>query len=172
MAIRHVIRPSLSVNYRPDLSGKHYYDVQVDTTGRTVRFNEYAGGLYSFYSEGEFGGLSFQVDNNIEMKHRSRKDTGEAAIKKIRLIDGFGFSSSYNFFADSLKLSPFNLYLRSTLFEKINISANGTLNPYVRDSFGRNTNQYAWQAGRFSPGKITSGNIAISTQFQSKPKDP
>lgn len=172
MAIRHVIRPSVSVNYRPDLSGKHYYDVQVDTTGRTVRFNEYAGGLYSFYSEGEFGGLSFQVDNNIEMKHRSRKDTGEAAIRKIRLIDGFGFSSSYNFFSDSLKLSPFNLYLRSTLFEKINISANATLNPYVRDSFGRNTNQYAWQAGRFSPGKITNGNVAISTQFQSKPKDP
>ncbi|MBA2499167.1 MAG: LPS-assembly protein LptD [Chitinophagaceae bacterium] len=171
IAIRHVIRPTLSVNYRPDLSGKHYYDVQVDTTGRTLRFNEFAGGLYSFYGEGEFGGLSFQIDNNIEMKHRNRKDTGEAAIRKIRLIDGFGMSSSYNFFADSLKLQPFNLYLRSTLFEKINISANATLNPYERDSRGRNLDRYVWSSGRFTPGNITNGNIAISTQFQSKPKD-
>lgn len=171
IAIRHVIRPTVSVNYRPDLSSKHYYDVQVDTAGNQFRFNEFAGGLYSFYGEGEYGGLSFQLDNNLEMKHRSKKDTGEAAIKKIRLIDGFGISSGYNFFADSLKLQPFSLYLRSTLFEKINISANATMNPYERDLRGRNLDRYVWESGKFSLGKLTSGNVAISTQFQSKPKD-
>ncbi|MBL7736628.1 MAG: LPS-assembly protein LptD, partial [Chitinophagaceae bacterium] len=32
-------------------------------------------------------------------------------------------------------------------------------------------NKYAWQGGAFTPGRITNGNIAISTSFKSKPKD-
>ena len=61
------------------------------------------------------------------MKVRSKTDSTEAGDKKIRLIDGFGFNGSYNLMADSFKLSSFNLYLRSTLFEKINITANATI---------------------------------------------
>lgn len=52
-----------------------------------------------------------------------KKDTGENAISKVRLIDGYGFSTGYNFLADSLKLSIISLYLRATLFSKIQINA-------------------------------------------------
>ena len=38
----------------------------------------------------------------------------------------------------------FHLYLRSTLFEKINITAGANLDPYQRDSLGRPVNKYAW----------------------------
>jgi LPS-assembly protein len=116
--------------------------------------------------------MGISVDNNLEMKWRSKKDTGAAAIKKIRLIDGYGFNTGYNFIADSFRLQAVQLYLRSTLFEKINITAGATLNPYQSDSRGFPVNKYAWQGGKFSLGKITTGNIAISTQFQSKPRDP
>lgn len=171
-AIRHVIRPSMSVNYKPDLSRRHFYDTQIDSTGYKLRFSEYQGSLYGFYSEGRFGGLSFQVDNNLEMKVRPKKDTADDAMKKVRLIDGFGFSASYNFFADSLKLSLINLYFRTTLFDKINITANGTLNPYQSDSRGNNINKYAWEGDKFSLGRISNAGLSVGASFQSKPKDP
>lgn len=179
-AIRHVIRPSMSVNYQPDMSGKHFYDVQLDTTGNFFgRFSEFEGALYPGFGGGRFGGLSFQVDNNIEMKVRPRKrddaDTTEAGekeeFKKIRLVDGYGFSASYNFFADSMKLSTVQLYFRTNLFDKINLSANATLDPYLTDDRGRPINKYAWSGGKFKPGRITTGSISLSTSFQSKPRD-
>jgi hypothetical protein len=105
------------------------------------------------------------------MKVRSKKDTTDGGIKKVKLIDGFGFTGSYNFMADSMKLSNIAMYLRSTLFEKINITAGANLDPYQHDSLGRPINKYAWQGGGFSLGHITGGNIAISTSFKSKSKD-
>jgi LPS-assembly protein len=171
LAIRHVIRPSFSFNYRPDLSKSHYYTDTV-VAGVTERFNEFYGALYGGYAEGRSGGIGFGIDNNLEMKWRSRKDTGENAIKKIRLIDGYGFSGGYNFLADSMKLSPISFYFRSNLFEKINISAQTTLDPYQTDRLGRDIGKYAWSGGKFSPGRLTTGSINVTTNFSSKPKDP
>lgn len=172
VAIRHVIRPSLSVNYQPDLSANHFYDVQLDTSGQFFgRFSEFEGALFPGYNEGRFGGLSFQLDNNLEMKVRTKDSTAGNDTRKIRLVDAYGLSMSYNFFADSMKLTPVNLYFRTNLFEKINITAGAILNPYKTDSRGKSINRYAWSDG-FNLGRITSGNISISTSFQSKPKDP
>jgi LPS-assembly protein len=173
VAIRHVIRPTLSANYKPDLSKKYFYTEQVDTSGYKNRYSQLQGGsIYSGYGEGRSGGLSFQLDNNLEMKVRNKKDTtGEEPTKKIRLIDGFGLSTSYNFLADSLKLSDFQFYFRTNLFDKININANASMSPYQTDSRGRDINKYAWEGGGFSPGRLTSGSISMSTSFQSKPKD-
>lgn len=183
-AIRHVIRPNLSISYKPDLGSKFYYNMQVDTAfgkdasghlaGHTQRFSYFDGSIYGAPSEGVFGGIGFGIDNNIEAKVRSKKDTANGGLKKIRLIDGFGFTSSYNFIADSFKLAPFSLYLRSTLFEKINITAGATLDPYQTDSTGYRINKYTWAGRKFgfgSLGRITNGNIAISTSFQSQAKD-
>jgi hypothetical protein len=170
MAIRHVVRPSVSLNYRPDLSKKNFY---TDTIypGVTGRFSVFEGALYSGYSEGRTGGLSFQFDNNLEMKWRSRKDTGEQAIKKVKLIDGFGFTSGYNFLRDSMRLEPINLYLRTTLFEKISLTANSLLDPYQTNERGFPINRYAWQGGKFKLGRLTYGSVSMSTSFKSKPKD-
>jgi len=169
-AIRHVMRPSLSFNYKPDLSKFHYYTDTI-RAGYTERFNEFEGALYQGYSEGQTGGISFQLDNNVEMKVRSR-DSTVTESKKVRLIDGLGLSTGYNFLRDSLKLDYINLYFRTNIFEKINISATTVLNPYQSDSLGRDINKYAWSGGKFSPGRLSSGSISLSTSFQSKPKDP
>lgn len=171
-AIRHVIRPSLSLSYKPDLAAKDWYDARVDSAGRKYRFSYYEGSIYGPFSEGVFGGIGFGIDNNIEAKVRSKKDTANGGIKKIRLIDGFGFNSSYNLVADSFKLAPFSLYARSTLFEKINITAGAVMDPYQVDSSGYRIDKYMWSGGNgFKPGRITSGSVSISTTFQSKPKD-
>ncbi len=169
-AIRHVIRPTLSLNYAPSLSKSHWYRTQIDTTGRSFLFSEYEGSLYGFYGVEDFGGMSFGIDNNLEMRKRSKKDTA-AEYKKIRLIDGFGFNGGYNFIADSFNLSNISFYFRSTLFEKINITASTTLNPYQVDSNGFAVNKYAWKGDKFKLGRFTNGSLSMSTTFQSKPRD-
>lgn len=170
MGIRHVIRPSVSFNYKPDLSKQHFYTDTV-SRGFAYRFSEFSGALYPGYGEGRTGGLSFQVDNNLEMKVRPKNDTAADAKKIIKLIDGFGFSSGYNFLRDSMKLDLFNIYLRTTLFEKISITANTTLDPYQTNAFGVSIDKYAWQGGKFKLGRLTYGSVSVSTNFKSKPKD-
>ena len=171
VAIRHVIRPTFSLSYKPDMAAKDYYTERVDTAGNKYRFSYYDGTIFGPFGEGQFGGISFGIDNNIEAKVRSKKDTAEGGVKKIRLIDGFGFNGGYNFIADSFKLSNISLYFRSTLFEKINITAGATLDPYKVNKMGYRIDEYAWKGGRFSLGRITNGSVAVSTSFQSKPKD-
>ena len=70
-----------------------------------------------------------------------------------------------------MKLENFNLYLRSTLFEKINLNVSALLVPYELDKFGRPTKRYAWQGKSFSLGKINYGSISLTTNFQSKKRD-
>ncbi len=171
IALRHVLRPFISANFKPDLSKKYFYETQVNTMGDKVRFSELEN-QGSSMQQGVFGGVSFGIDNNLEMKWRSKKDTGDLKIKKIKLIDGFGFNGAYNLMIDSFKLSVMSLNLRSTLFEKINITASANLDPYQTNSRGFRVDKYAWQDGKFKLGTITNGSISMSTDFKSKPKDP
>ena len=168
--IRHEMRPSVSVNYQPDMAAAYHYSTQIDTTGRRYRFSQYEGGVVGSFSEGRFGGIGFGIDNLLEMKVRDKSDS-TAKDKKVKLIEGFGISSSYNMLADSFKLGTFNLYARSTLFEKVNINASATLDPYDVDSKGYRLKTYAFDPKALKFGRITSGSVAISTSFSSKSKD-
>ncbi|HEY4153866.1 MAG TPA: putative LPS assembly protein LptD [Puia sp.] len=172
LGIRHTIRPSFGFSYSPDLAKTYYKNIQVDKFGHYQNLNLFTGNVYPGFSPGTFGGINFGIDNNLEMKLKSKTDTSSGANQKVKLIDGFGFTGSYNYLADSFKLSNFNIYFRSTLFQKINISASTNLDPYQYDTLGFRLDKYTWQGkGGFNPGHITGGNIAISTSFKSKPKD-
>lgn len=198
LGIRHVIRPTLSLSYSPDLAGKDWYTLYTpydtaaggsvahhifpghtaffDTTRATrlpghQRVSYFDGSTYGAFSEGKFGGVSFGLDNHIEIKVRSKSDTSSAGIKKVTIIDGFGITGSYNYLADSFKLSPLTMYFRSTLFKNINITGGATLDPYQVNNIGVDVNKYAWSGKKFSVGRITNGNLAISTSFKSAPTD-
>jgi hypothetical protein len=177
LGLRHVMRPTIGITYTPDLNSQYWYTTQVSPKGNygnTQTFSVFEGTPYGAFQQGTFGGISFGLDNNLEMKVRSKSDTSETGTKKVKLIDGIGFSGSYNYLADSFKLSPISLYLRSTLFQNVNITGGATLDPYIRDTAGFRRDIYAWAnpGHKFSLGHITGGNIAISTSFRSKPKDP
>jgi LPS-assembly protein len=175
IAIRHEMRPTISINYHPDFVSNTFYNLKVDNTGRTYRVSQYEGNVVGAFSEGSFGGIGFGIDNLLEMKVKDKNgDTtikGKTPEKKIKLIEGFGFSSSYNLLADSFALGNFNLYARTTLFDKLNISAAANLDPYDVDSFGTRVNRILIDPRRFKFGRITNGNIALSTSFSSKSKD-
>jgi len=171
VAIRHEVRPSISLNYKPDMAARYHYNTQVDSTGRILRFSQFEGGVLGTFSEGKFGGIAFGIDNVLEMKVKDKTDTSGKNTKKIKLLDGFGFNSSYNLMADSFALGIFSIYARSTLFEVINISANATMDPYQVNDRGFRVNQINFDPTRLKFGRITSGNIALSTSFKSKSRD-
>ncbi len=170
-AIRHEIRPTISASYKPDMNRQYWYSTQIDTFGRFGRYSVHERGIFGAFGEGRFGGLNFGIDNNIQMKVRNRKDTGEAAIKKVTLIDGFSITSSYNFLEDSFQLKPFNISLRTNLFDKISISAGAVMVPYVTNSVGEFTKELIWNKKVLTLGKLTSANIALQTQFKGGDKN-
>lgn len=168
-AIRHEIRPTIGFNYTPNLESKYNYDLQVDTNKNTVRISKITGQIAG--SEASYGNISFGIDNLFEMKVKDKADTSAKAFKKVRLIDVLSISSSYNLAVDSFALQPFSIRLATNLFEKINISASTVLDPYDIDNRGYRKKTLMWQGDKFKLGRITGGNLAISTQFKSKPKD-
>jgi len=165
-AIRHEIRPTISASYKPDLASRNYYMVQVDTLGNIQHKSFFEGNINQPFSPGRFAGLNFEIDNILGMKVRSKKDTGEAAIKKVSLIDGLSLRGSYNFLVDSFRLSPVSFSARSNILNKVNINAYATLDPYHYDTTGRRRNTYAWNAGKFSLGPVTSGSVSLSSSFR------
>jgi len=164
-AIRHEIRPTFSVNYKPDMNRKYWYSTQVDTFGNKSRFSVYERSVFGAFGEGRFGGLSFGIDNNLQMKVRNRKDTSADAVKKVTLLDGFSITSGYNFLIDSFKLSPFSINMRTNLFEKISISASAVVVPYLTNSRGEFIDKMVWSK-KVALGKLTSANIAVQSQFK------
>ncbi|HEX5024782.1 MAG TPA: putative LPS assembly protein LptD, partial [Agriterribacter sp.] len=174
-AIRHVMRPQMSLGYKPDLSKSYYSTIQVDTSGRRQTLSQYDGSVYGSFGHGRSGSIGFGIDNFIEMKVKEKQDSTREqegdGLKKVKLIDGFGITGSYNLLADSFKLSNFNLYARSTLFDKVNITAGANVDPYQVDDKGFRVNKYAWQGDKFSLGRITNGSLSVSTSFKSKEKD-
>ena len=169
-AIRHEIRPSISFNYTPDLASSYYYTAQVDSAGRKSRFSKFDGiGMGGAYSEGTFGGLGFGIDNLLEMKVRDKNDsTSENPFKKVKLIEGFGFNSNFNFLADSFALGNINFYARTMLFNTININSSFTLDPYATDKQGYRVNRIDIDPTKLRFGNITNGGISFSTSFKSK----
>jgi hypothetical protein len=168
-AIRHEVKPFISFSYKPDLVSQYYQDVQVDTLGNTTRYSMLEGGVIGSFSEGKFGGINFGIDNLLEMKVKDKKDTSEGGTKKVKLIDGLGITSGYNFISDSFQVSPISINFRSTLFEKVNITGSASIDPYDVDTFGRRVNKLLWKEGKI--GRFTNGSLAISTSLKSKSKD-
>lgn len=162
-AIRHEIRPSISANYKPDMSKNYYYYAYVNAAKDSALYSKYENSVYGSFGSGEFGGMNFSLDNNISMKVRNRKDTSESATKKIVLIDGLRLDAAYNFLADSFRLSPINISARSNLFEKINITAGATLDPYQRNENGRRLDRLVWKDKILSLGRVSNANISVNS---------
>ena len=57
------------------------------------------------------------------------------------------------------------------MFKNINITGGATMDPYQHNAQGFDVDKYAWEGKKFSVGRVTSGNLAISTSFKSAPID-
>ena len=86
--------------------------------------------------------MNFSIDNRFEAKKVTRDSTGEKKEEIVRLIDQLQLSSSYNFAADSLKLSDLNTSLRASILPGLNIRANAQFNFYERNSQGAKIDEF------------------------------
>ncbi len=173
-AIRYVATPSLSFSYHPDFSDPKYGYYQTALSTATIpypvvsqRYSIFQNAVYGGPSAGKTAGLGLSIDNNIEAKLRRKSTDTSATDKKIKILQGFSISTFYNFAADSFKLSAISFSGHTALFkEKLNISFNGSLDPYVtkiRDSIsnGRIV-QYKIPIDRYS---ILDGKFPALTSF-------
>jgi hypothetical protein len=146
-AIRHVMTPNFNLSYKPDFSDpkKGYYKDLFYQDGTRVldpaypdrarRYSIFERTLYSGPSQGEQALLSFGLDNTVEAKIKSDKDTTGTGFRKLSIIQGLNISGSYNFLAPAYKLSTLSFSGRSQFTDKLGINYNGILNPYqVRDT--------------------------------------
>lgn len=169
-AIRHVITPSVNLNYRPDFSDPRFgfYRDFVSDNGVVERYSIFENGIFGGPGAGKSMGIGFSVDNNIEAKVRNSNDTtGKEAFRKVKIIQGLTFSGNYNFMADSLKLSVISFSGRTSLFkEKINLNFNGTFDPYTYNrETGQRINRYAIKEG--SLARLT--NFGLSFDYSLNP---
>lgn len=150
-AMRHVITPSINLNYRPDFSDPTFgfYRRFIDAQGNETLYSIFQGSRYGSPGMGRSFGIGFSIDNNVEAKVRSKKDTTDGGIKKVPILQGLTFSGNYNFVADSFRLSNISFSGRTSLFDqKINLNFNGTFDPYTFDrEAGRRINRFAIQDG-------------------------
>ncbi|HUS02425.1 MAG TPA: putative LPS assembly protein LptD, partial [Chitinophagaceae bacterium] len=169
-AIRHEITPSIGFSYHPSFNKKNYYLVQTDTSGKNFSLFSYYydRNINSLsYTPNSSGFISFTLDNNLQMKVRSKKDTANGGLKKVSLIDNLGFSTGYDLFADSFALVPFSINASTNLFNKVSITGSANLDPYDVDPItGRRLKTLLWKRKPFSFGRMTNGNISLSSQFR------
>lgn len=147
-AIRHVMTPTISVSYTPEMGvpRSKYYKTYVDGDGVEREYSIFEGAIYQPPSGAmESGSVSFSLDNNIEAKVRTANDTtGNEDLKKVKILESLKFSTSYNMFADSLNWSDIRMTGRTKLFnKKLDLKFNATVDPYdlnandvVIDKFG------------------------------------
>ena len=169
-AVRHIITPSFSFNLQPEMGTRAngYRTLEyVDESGvpRSVVYNKYSGQLYGPPGMGKSAGMSFQFGNTLEAKVRSQRDTTGKGVKKIKLIDQLNINGSYNFLADSLKLSNIGVSLTTTIFGKMSISGTMNLDPYAINSQGVRINKLNIAQKGFKLFRMTNASISTSYNF-------
>ncbi len=173
-AIRHMISPSLSLSYKPEMgtyaNGYRVYNyTDINGVDKTVEYNKWAGGIGSPPSKGETGSVSFTLGNNFEAKVVDKTDTTGVGTKKIKLIDNLSLSGSYNFLADSMNLSNIAISMNTNVLQKVNISGSISLDPYGIDYKGNRINQFnVHQTGHLF--RLTSGNLSLGFSLSGEGK--
>jgi hypothetical protein len=171
-AIRHVVKPSVSLSYNPDLRKPFngYRMVQKDTLGNMEQYNIYQGQVYAPPSQSESGSITFSLGNNLEMKMRNDKDTTGA--KKVPLLNTFDISASYNMLADSMKLSNISFAGTTSLPGQTSLSFRFTVDPYALSERGTRIGKYYWQdKKKFTIGRLTNFNLSFGYSFSGGKKD-
>ncbi|MBU8893542.1 MAG: LPS-assembly protein LptD [Bacteroidales bacterium] len=167
-AVRHVLTPSVGISYRPDVGSmvdQYYGSYYTDTLESVEReYSIFSDGIYNFpAAPGQSGSINFGLNNNLELKVRTDDDTS-STTKKIKILESFKISTSYNIFADSLNWSQISVRGRTTVFNnklKLNFGAN--LDPYALSSSGTVKNEFHGGVGRLE-------RIDFSVDFDLKSK--
>lgn len=176
IAVRHFMQPSIGFSFVPDLRSlmPNYYDtVYYPSSTDSGKMEKL---VYSYFDSeiykpptfnGKSGSVTFSLNNNLEMKVRSKNDTINKT-KKISILDNLSFATSYNPFADSLRWTDISMNGGTSLLNgKINVRFGGNFSPYAIDKNGRKYNKSEFsQSGKLA--RLTSANITMGVSFTSE----
>ncbi len=178
-AIRHMMTPSASISYTPDMTGiqADYYRDVIDTINDNnilETYSIYEDQIYGTPTfNGAAGSINLSLKNNLEAKVRSKNDTIDE-VSKVKLLDNFNFSTNYNLFnRDSLapSWSAINMNGNTRLFNnKLSLNFRGTMDPFGYDSTrSRTTQSYFAQTGKLV--RLTTASVNLGISFKSKQDD-
>lgn len=163
--LRHTVQPSLSFNYRPNFNSNFwgYTRSYVDAEGEEVRYDIIDGNTVRGSTMQR--AMSFNLRNGFETKRVRVDSTGEEQSQTIRLLN-LDLSSSYNFAADSLKLSDIQLTARTDLFEQFDIRFRSTFSPYQLGPEGRVIDRYVAEGPGLAVARLTRLSFGLGTSLQ------
>ncbi|BCS84648.1 hypothetical protein prwr041_05410 [Prevotella herbatica] len=168
--IRHVLTPTVSFSYAPDFGASRYgyYDTYQRTNSDgsvdLVQYSPYKNGLYGVPGQGKTGNISFGLDNNIEMKVKSDKDS--TGYKKLSIIDNLGFSMSYNMAAKEKPWSDLSMNIRLKWWKNYTFNMNAVFASYAYELDSKGNpyvgNHTYWGMGKFGRFQGMSQNISYT----------
>jgi lipopolysaccharide assembly outer membrane protein LptD (OstA) len=175
MALRHVMTPSISFGFTPDVSRltpeyyrKVKYPTSVQITPEEYEYSIFEGYIYGTPVEsGKSGSVSLGLNNNLEAKVRPKNDT-TGTPKKIKLIENLNFAASYNPFVEDKRWSNISMTGSTRLLQNmVNLRINSTFSPYALDSMGKESNLYLLKESK-KLARLTRAGIDISMSLRSK----
>ena len=177
-AIRHVITPSVSVNFSPEkgtsFNGWRTLDAYYDKRGTYHSESQY--NIYSLPGHhntvsppgrGKSATMSISIGNNLEAKVRDMKDTTGTGSKKVKLLDQLSINTSYNFLADSMRMNNVGVSASTNLFGKVNLSGNLNFDPYAINERGQRINKFNVVATGV-PLRLTNASLSASYSINGK----
>ena len=161
--LRHIMTPSVSYSYSPNLNPTYSY---IDTSGKTINYSPFTNSLYSStYTLNRSGRINFGISNTFELKRLSTKDS--TGYKKLKLVEQFLINGSYDVFKDSMNLSDISLSFRSNPIKALSFVSSATFSPYSWNSIGNSIDKFAIQEnGRL--GRYKQAQFATTYTFASK----
>ena len=94
-----------------------------------VQYTPYENGMFGYPSRGKTGSIGFTLQNNLEMKMRSKSDND--SLKKIYLIDDLTLDMSYNMAAKERPWSDLGFKLRLKLSKNYTFNVNSSFATYA-----------------------------------------
>ena len=177
-AVKHDITPSLTATYIPDYGEERfgfwdtYWRYSQDSNGLTsdsteIQYAKYEG-VFGKPMRGKSQTLRLNINNFVEAKFINRDSTASSPYQKVKLIDQFNVSGSYNFAVDTLNVYRINTRLRSSLFKsKLTINYNMTHDPYISDSSNVRLNQFERNVnGRLA--RLSNSQLTLRTRISEK----
>ena len=130
-AIRHMVTPSIGFTYSPDFGDPKfgYFKSYYDETGVLTTYSIFEGGMFGSPNQGLTQSIGFNINNNLEMKVRSKTDS--TGTKKVKIFESLNISGGYNFAADKYKWSLISISTQTSFFQnKLSVNSNVLIDPY------------------------------------------
>ncbi len=162
-AIRHMLQWNVGASYSPY---SNFSTGIFSTTGEFVGYSPFDIAAFRPTNSTQQLNINWSSTNNFEAKVRD-KSSAKIAYNKIKLIDSWRKSLSYNLMADSLNFSNLSMSAFTTVAKNITLNYSSTYSFYERDTLGREINQFLIKS-REELLRMEGTNLALGFRFQSK----